>query len=42
MLAIEILAMEKMVVIKNGDNQKRWLLKMLVNNKFVAIKKGGS
>jgi hypothetical protein len=30
------------VITKEGGNQKRWLLKMLVKNKFVAIEKGGS
>jgi hypothetical protein len=31
MLATKILATEKIVVTKEGGNQKRWLLKMLVN-----------
>jgi hypothetical protein len=39
MLAIEILAMEKNVVTKEGGNQKRWLLKMLVKKNLWQSKK---
>jgi hypothetical protein len=34
MLATKILATERIVVTKEGGNQKRWLLKMLVKKKL--------